>query len=410
MLLNITYLSAQVSYEEPPRLLNQGTDLKLFVDCSFCDELYFSQELKNVDIVRDAKLADVHLLFLSQQSGNGGQLQKIQFIGLGEFKHLSDIMKYAIAADMSDDEKRQTQLHYLELGLLRFRIEAGQSNDILIHVTETEAPKEMVEKDPWNYWVFSLNANGWFSGQETTNSISYNGSANARRITEKNKFIMRGGINESREIFKYDTVKTISVKKSAWADVKEVISINDHWSYGFFGNAGNSLFRNYKFYGVGKVGVEYDLFKYSESFNKQAIIAYNAGARYNSYHDTTVFNRLEDVLAFHEVTIGGTIKQNWGNFSSTITYQNYLNDFSLNSVSFWLNFKVRLFKGFSWRVNGSFDILHNQVNIAKSNASIEDILLQQQELGSGYSYWMNTGINYSFGSMYNSVVNPRFDI
>jgi len=115
-------------------------------------------------------------------------------------------------------------------------------------------------------------------------------------------------------------------------------------------------------------------------------------------------------LAFHEVTVGGTVKQNWGNLSSTITYQNYLHDFSLNSISFWLNFKVRLFKGFSWRINGSFDILHNQVNIAKQGASIEDVLLQQQQLGSGYSYWMNTGINYSFGSIYNSVVNPRFNI
>ena len=177
----------------------------------------------------------------------------------------------------------------------------------------------------------------------------------------------------------------------------------------FFGSAGNSIYSNYRLYAEPKVGIEYDVFKYSESYSKQIIVGYTAGVRYNDYYDTTVFNKAEEFVGFHELIVGGGVNQEWGNLDASVTYQNYLHDFNLNSFSFWLNFNVRLFKGFSWRINGRFNILHNQINLAKSGASLEDVLLQQQQLGTGYSYWMNTGINYSFGSIYNSVVNPRFN-
>lgn len=400
---------AQPSDQSPEIKRDNYGKIRLFLDCNYCDNGFFMQNIANVTFVRDRKLADVHLLFTSQPSGSGGSSERIQFIGLGAFKHLSDILSYSTDVNMTQDEKRTLRMKYIELGLVRYRVEAGQFDAISLEIAEAETEKAE-EEDPWNYWIFSMNAGGRFNGQETSNSRNFNGSVAARRITENNKFIARGGFTQNINIFNYDGVETIARRRNTWSNIRDIISINDHWSYGFFGNVGNSIFGNYRFYGEATAGIEYDFFKYSESFNKQAIIAYNIGGRYNNYYDTTVFNVDEDRLAFHEVTIGGAVKQDWGNLSSTISYQNYLHDFSLNSVSFWLNFRVRLFKGFSWRINGSFDILHNQVNIAKQGASIEDVLLQQQQLGSGYSYWMNTGINYSFGSIYNSAVNPRFDI
>ncbi len=397
---------------QSPVLENDGeSDLvRVYLDCNYCDNGFFKQNVNNVIFVRDRKLADVHLLFTSQQNGSGGSSERIQFLGLGLYKHLSDILTFTINVNMTADEKRLLRLKYIEFGLMRYRIEAGHIDQIDLSIIKDETITNIEEIDPWNSWVFSMNAGAWFSGQETSNSKNFNGGLTAKRITEKNKFIARGGFSQNVNTFNYDGVKTVSRKQGTWGNAQDIISINDHWSYGFFANAGNSIYKNYQLYLVGKVGIEYDFFKYSESFNKQAIIAYNIGGRHNDYYDTTVFDKEFDQLAFHEATVGGSVKQDWGNISSTVTYHNYLHDFSLNSISFWLNLKVRLFKGFSWRINGSFEILHNQVNIAKQGASIEDVLLQQQQLGSGYSYRMNTGINYSFGSIYNSVVNPRFNI
>jgi hypothetical protein len=38
----------------------------------------------------------------------------------------------------------------------------------------------------------------------------------------------------------------------------------------------------------------------------------------------------------------------------------------------------------------------------------EEILLRLRELQSGYEYRFSTGFTYSFGSLFNNVVNPRF--
>lgn len=396
--------------QNPPSDTPEMDAIRVYLDCAFCDHGYTQQEVKNVVFVRDRKQADVHLLFTAQQSGSGGRAERIQFLGLGVYDHLSDILSYNTTIDMSSDQIRAMRVRYIELGLLRYRIEAGHEDQIEFTILQQDSAESATPEDPWNAWVFDMNAGARFNGQETNHFRNINGGAAAKRITEKNKFIFRTGYSQNQSRFIYENEETIARQRNAWANAQDVISINEHWSYGFFANAGNSIFSNYKVYASSSAGLEFDFFEYSESFNKQAIVAYNLGARYNKYYDTTVFNQVDDHLAYHELTVGGTVKEDWGNFSSTVSYQNFLHDFSLNSVSLWMNLRIRLFKGFTWRINGSFNILNNQVNIARQEASIEDLLLQQQQLGSGYTYWMNTGINYSFGSMYNAAVNPRFQI
>lgn len=42
------------------------------------------------------------------------------------------------------------------------------------------------------------------------------------------------------------------------------------------------------------------------------------------------------------------------------------------------------------------------------SASTEEILVRQRELATGYQYEVGFGVSYSFGSIFNNVVNPRF--
>jgi len=42
-------------------------------------------------------------------------------------------------------------------------------------------------------------------------------------------------------------------------------------------------------------------------------------------------------------------------------------------------------------------------------ASLEEILLRRRELETSYYYYFSIGLSYTFGSIYNNVVNPRFD-
>ncbi|MCG8576875.1 MAG: DUF481 domain-containing protein [Flavobacteriales bacterium] len=403
-------IQAQAQDLNPNRDSVSNNDLAIFIDCNFCDISFMKQNLQHVNFVRDRKVAEVHLLFTRQRNGAGGWAERIQFIGMGNLAHLTDTLEYTIDVNMTQDEKRKTQLRYMQFGLLRFWLEKGMDELITIDVKEADTSMELTpEDDPWNNWVFGLNAGGWFNGQETSNSLNFYGNISAKRITEKNKLSIRAGGDQNLNYFNYDGVETKARQQSSWLRAQEIISISDHWSYGFFGEAGNSVFSNYKFYGDLGAGIEYDVFEYEDSYEKQLIVAYHAGGRYNDYYDTTVFNKDEELVGWHKLILGASTNKEWGKLSSTITYRNYLHDFSLNSISFWMNFNVRLFKGFSWRVNGSFSVNHNQINISKQGATPEEVLLQQQQLGSGYNYWMNTGLNYSFGSIYNTVVNPRFD-
>ena len=39
----------------------------------------------------------------------------------------------------------------------------------------------------------------------------------------------------------------------------------------------------------------------------------------------------------------------------------------------------------------------------------EEILLQRRQVSTSYSYFAGVGITYTFGSIFNNVVNPRFE-
>lgn len=400
------------TYSQESSQKNDSTKFRLlniYIDCNFCDHRYLRQNLLNVNFVRDRKVADVHLLFTRQRTGAGGWSERIEFIGIGKYRQFSDTLGYMIDATMSSDEQRKMQLKYIEFGLLRMWLHQGLGENLTIESTAKHIIPGDEEDDPWKGWIFGVNAGTWFNGQETSNTFNIDGSLSARRITERNKFQINAGANQKINHFYYEDNTTSARQQNSWLNVTEIVGFTDHFSWGVFGYMGNSIFRNYKLYGELATGVEYDVFKYSESFDKQLIAAYEIGVRYNDYYDTTVFDKSEETVGFHRFTLGGMTKQAWGNFSSTMIYYNYLHDFALNEIRISMNLNVRVFKGFNFRINGGFGIQHNQINIAKGTVSTAELLLQQQQLKSGFNYWGNTGFNYSFGSIYNTAVNPRFD-
>ena len=49
----------------------------------------------------------------------------------------------------------------------------------------------------------------------------------------------------------------------------------------------------------------------------------------------------------------------------------------------------------------------DQIFLSRAGILDEDILLRRRELGTDYEYSIDIGFNYTFGSVYNNVVNPR---
>ena len=62
----------------------------------------------------------------------------------------------------------------------------------------------------------------------------------------------------------------------------------------------------------------------------------------------------------------------------------------------------------NWSWAGTYARIHDQLSLPKGGASLDEILLQRKELETDYGYHISLGFNYTFGSVYSNVVNPRF--
>ena len=70
--------------------------------------------------------------------------------------------------------------------------------------------------------------------------------------------------------------------------------------------------------------------------------------------------------------------------------------------------KVVILKGLSLRIRGGAARINDQLSLVKGELTEADILLQLQELETSYNIDGEIGITYTFGSIYNNIVNPRF--
>jgi hypothetical protein len=69
---------------------------------------------------------------------------------------------------------------------------------------------------------------------------------------------------------------------------------------------------------------------------------------------------------------------------------------------------LRIAKGLNISIGGSASLIHDQLGLVKKDIPVDQILLRRQQLATQYSYFTSFGLTYTFGSIYNNVVNPRF--
>ena len=54
-------------------------------------------------------------------------------------------------------------------------------------------------------------------------------------------------------------------------------------------------------------------------------------------------------------------------------------------------------------------MLHDQIYLANGSLTREEVLVRQSQLATTYRAFLYAGINYTFGSVLNNVVKPRFN-
>ncbi|NBW92795.1 MAG: hypothetical protein EBR20_00220, partial [Bacteroidetes bacterium] len=80
--------------------------LSVFLDCGrSCDFDYVRRTIPYVDWVRERLESDVHVLVTSRESGSGGRVYELQFLGLGDLEDMTDTHGFTSASTDTDAER-----------------------------------------------------------------------------------------------------------------------------------------------------------------------------------------------------------------------------------------------------------------------------------------------------------------
>jgi hypothetical protein len=391
----------------PPRT----SPIRIFLDCSFfCDEDFLKREITFVDYMRDRRDADVHVLVTTQETGGGGTEYTLKFIGLGSFAGVEQTLKYSSPQTATADERRKGIAEVIKLGLVRYASESPQSQRLKITFSPPEgAAKPAGQKDRWNLWVFRTNVGGSFNGEQSNTNRSVRGSASANRTTDAWRLSFSANADYRAETFQLSDSETFeTVSRNSGGEATIVKSLSQHWSAGLLGNAQSSTFLNYDLRVRIAPGLEYDIFPYSESTRRMLTLQYTIGFDSHNYREETIYEKTEEKLFDHKLTTALSLRQPWGTASGSVDFSQYLTAPGKYSISAFGGTNIRLFKGFSFNIFTELSRTRDQIYLPKGEATTEEILVRQRQLATNYQYFFNFGISYSFGSIFNNIVNPRF--
>jgi hypothetical protein len=392
--------------------------LRVFIDCMFCDQDFMRTELTWVDYMRDRADAQVHVLVTSQSTGGGGQQYTIEFIGLKDQAAVVDTLRYTASSEDTEDIRRRALTRTIAAGLLRFVMQTPVFNRINISVAQApdaapgrgDAPPQ---RDPWNFWTFRINSNVSTNGESSQKSGRISGGLSANRTTEAWKFSWgtNGSYNEQSFSFKIggnDTTIT-SISRNYNTNVLLVKSMGPHMSAGFRADAGTSTYGNTSLSVTFAPAIEYNIYPYAVSTRRQLTAQYSVGMRSYQYRETTIYDEIEETRPVHTLGLGYFSQQPWGSVNMSVDFSQYLHDTSkYNAGVFGGLSDIRLFKGFSFNVFGNYNLVRDQLALVKGDLTQDEILLRQKEVQTDYQYFVQMGISYRFGSIFNNVVNPRF--
>jgi hypothetical protein len=394
---------------EPP---SRAGELLVFLDCSYCDFDYLRREIPFVSYVRDRKDAELHILVTTQPTGGGGTEYVFKFIGLGRFDRVDDELKYVASQTQTGDERRAGYTEVLKLGLVRY-VTSTAAADRLRLVYQPRRGAAAVpgtpSADPWNYWSFRVRGSGSVNGEASNKSRNVSSSLTANRTTEAWKVNLNASMNFRTNEFTLSDGETLTDASHDHGVGGIVVkSLGDHWAAAGRGRLGSSTFLNQNRASRVGAGVEYNVFPYDESSRRQLTFQLTANANHFDYLETTVYGKDSETVADAMLLSSFDVRQPWGSSGLSLESATYFHDLGRHRFVANGDIDVRLFKGFSLTVDGSASRINDQLYLRAEGASDEEILLRRRQLATSYRYRLAVGLSYTFGSIFNNVVNTRF--
>jgi len=381
---------------------------KIFIDAHGIDMDYVRREVQFVNYVNDRQQADIFILVTTNRTGSRGIEYTLTFIGKNQFEGMNDTIIFNSLSTDTDDNIRHGFVKTLKMGLVPYMLETSLISMFDVKFNTTMNTNRI--KDKWDYWIFRAELSGHISSEEFRSFYFISGDLDADRITEEWKLRIGAGLDYDEDKYTYeDEDNYISFSRRWTARVQIVKSLSDHWSLGAYTRFLSSTYRNLKRnFGVGPA-IEYNFFPYSEFTYREIRFSYSLSYIYNHYFDETIYGKMEEALFRQSFEVNTEFKQPWGDIEISAEYSNYMNDFSKNRLQLWADLSINIFEGFAISFGGGYTMIHDQIYLPARDLTVDEVLLQRSELATQYNFWMHYGIRYTFGSIYNNIVNPRFN-
>ncbi len=385
------------------------TLISFFLDCEDCDFTFVRQELSFVSFVRDPQLAYVHILVTDSNTGSGGNKYFLNFIGLKEFKGLN--YDYTVISGQSDtdDDVRKMLLKVIKIGILPYYSKTDFIGNLIIDIKESENKKaDELISDTWNKWVFRIEAGGDMQKEESQNEYSASLNSSARRVTEEAKTNIEASYEINLENYYDDDERIKNSQDTKEFSADYIKSLTDKWSAGIFGDYLSRTYLNISNRYKASAGAEYNIFPWNECNRRVLALRYSAGIEHSNYIQETIYDKLKETFFSESVELKFELIQPWGEISVGIEGKHYFHDFSKNRIIFESDLSIRLSKNLSVFFEIQSEMVHDQLYLPKGVASMEDILLKRRKLATTYELSSELGFRFTFGSIYNNVVNERF--
>jgi hypothetical protein len=186
-------------------------------------------------------------------------------------------------------------------------------------------------------------------------------------------------------------------------------ALSDNVSVGFLGGASASTRRNQEFGADASVALEYSFLPYAEAPRRSLTADYGLMLQHYDWEERTIFGETEEVRARHSLRLRLFQRQPWGQATVAVSGSQFLHDLGLWNVSLFGNLDFRILRGLELELRGGLDFIENQIFISAEGLTPEEILLGRFQRPTDLSYFLQIGVGFEFGSIYNNVVNNRFN-
>ncbi len=362
-----------------------------------------------INYVREGLLADVHVLGNRVSMGSSGYEYSFRFIGRNEFEGLEFEKTFRESADMILADRWKGIRETIEGGLIPFWSQTAMTEDLDIRIVSNgkRARKSEVIHDPWNHWVFGLEGGASADFETARQESTLWGRVSIERVTElwriRNYVYSRGDF----QVFMKDEEEIRSVRNRKYIYSTVVRSIDDHWSAGAFVSASSSTFGNTDLSTRIAPAFEYSIYPYSEVQERELTISYRISHFYRDYTEETIFNEFQEHLFGQSLVMAARFTQPWGNLYAQLEGSHFFHDIMQNRIEFEGRLSIRIIKGLSLSFGNEFELIRDQRSLPKRDISLEELLLAQRQAATSFRLGGQMGISYTFGSIYNNVVNTR---